>query len=39
MGVATVAWTAPAIRPLCHQQRGEMATIVLYLQNNLISAP
>jgi hypothetical protein len=39
MGITTIAWTAPVIHPLCHQQRGEMAANVLYLQNNLMAAP
>jgi len=39
MGVTTVAWTTPAIHPLCHQRRGEMASNILYLQNNLTAVP
>jgi hypothetical protein len=38
-GVTTIAWMAHAIHPLCHQRMAEMATIVLYLQNNLMAAP
>jgi hypothetical protein len=38
MGVATIAWMALSIHPLCHRQWGEMAANALYLQNNLTAA-